>query len=263
MPKQSTRLANALSESTSLTTLMVMSVLSYHQSAVNCPAGQEVAKVNELLHSATAVLAVTFAITSSLPPSSLDKVLDLGKYNFSSTSTVVSIQGASDYLVPEIKDTCDSSVDTTACESISDDNSCDSLVDMSGSEDISDEEEIDNEEDDQFSQTFSVVESDEVKSSWTSRVRMSKMKKPRSIVLQQLQAQYISPMKSCDSLHSIPEYAGLPAMTPCDSLLSMSSGFSSFNTRCSSSNLLSVAHKTMTRNMNSSARKNAEWAIIE
>merc|ERR1712125_251115 len=99
--------------------------------------------------------------------------------------------------------------------------SCDSNIDMLDSESICDDDDARN--------TFAVVNSDEVKSLWTSRVRMLKVKNPRSHVVKRHQALYVSKMKSCDSLHSIPEYAGLPGMTQCDSLLSMSSSFSSIN----------------------------------
>ena len=257
-----TPLATALSESSSFATLMVMSVLSHHNSsAFTGSVDDESRKLDNDLYRATTVLAVAFAITSSLPPSSLDVSQDFVECSTSrGCRSVVSIQGASEYNVPVIKDTCDdASVDTTDCESVSDEDSCHSSAGLSECPSISDEEEeeVDDEELDQLANMLSVVESNAVTTSWTSRTRLSRKSKPRTL-LQQFQETYVSPMKTNDSLCSIPEYAGMPAMTPCDSLLSMSSAMS-FSTRNSSTNLMSAPPKRM----NMSPQRNAEWAIIE
>jgi len=101
------------------------------------------------------------------------------------------------------------------------------------------------------------VDCTDVKNSWTRRGQM-----PRQLVSKNILHTMLNSMDSHNSLQSIPEYANIPEMTTCDTFLSLSSGFSSFNASGSRPSISSVTPKKIKCN-NTYTQGNAEWKDFE
>jgi len=226
-------------KSSSFATLMVASVLARHPTvtgvAARCSndkdnggAVKDETVLDNTLNGAMVALAIAFAVVTTLPPSSLAMTPHSDASQSSARPQVSQVSQASS-LLNHTNGSSESDVRVGDCEAIDEDH----LKSIYG---------------------YSVVESSDVRLSWTQRARPQRAFRPSNQSLQLLRRL----SQEAHDLHAIPEYTEVPALTRCDSSLSMMSDFSSSTSSISDLHYLASTKKTKTSPM-----RNAEWAIME
>lgn len=260
-----------MTKSTSFATLIVASLLSVGRpersrrcaGASNDSLKVEAADKQEvlldrLLSRASMALAVTFAVATTLPPSSLALRFDAPE----TSSSVAPPQ--------------DSAADSQ--EPIGDDGTSSISLDGAGSILPPDVTRIpiafddDDAEDDALATAtlpaLSFVDGNAVKDAWVRRSRSrSRSRNARKHNHIHHHRRHVLEIRHLESIieREDDEYAAVPEMTPCDSSSSDLSSVSSIGTRSSSQDLLglSPAGKTRVTKRKAVSWQNAEWAIIE
>jgi len=302
-----------MSRSSNLATMIVVSLLSYNPSvgaatrsssnehdedaSTSITVDQE-QEATMLLHHASAVLVVTFAVATSLQLSPLELIRNnngqqgnngirmerdplrplltarnctgsQGRSNGNhksltmvrrSTSAVGRSRGL-EFRTRQV--VFNSRLSEESRSSVSDmSDSCDSSTSLNAEEEEEGARTLAN--------LLANVDFADVKNSWTKRVQMPRTCNLKSLLhakklLRKDNAAIFSPMKSFNSsqsIQSIPKYANVPEVPGCDSLLSLSSDFSSLSTRGSIPSFRNMTIRKTNFN-NVSSQRNAEWEIIE